>query len=177
MYSPSEKNPFKSEGGVYYLKPIFYEHDLSENKDVALYTLKDQDHEVNGKVYPSLRRLYIETGDLTEYEFVNLFLGGWPHWKRLQACTWFQPYLEEWREELEVKLRSEALAKVVDISKAKQHPSHYQAAKYVVDKGWQPKEKQQTGPKTREKIREEAEKIHNSNVEVLEDWKRIKGEN
>lgn len=173
-YQPDENNPFKSSTGQHYLKPIFYELDLSENKDVSLYTLKDQDHEVNGKKYPSLRRLYIETADPTEYEFAKLFLDGWSHWKKLRACSWFQEYLNEWMEELEVKLRSQALSNVIDMSKSKTHQQHWQANKFLADRGWIPTEKQVTGPKTREKIRAEAEKINSGNVEILDDWKRLK---
>ena len=41
--------------------------------DFSVYTLKDQDYEYNDKVYPSLKRLYLEMEDPTEYEFARMF--------------------------------------------------------------------------------------------------------
>ncbi len=165
----TKKNPFKTHNNIHYLKGIFYELDTSEGKKVALYTLKDHEH----KGYPSLRECYLSCEDPTEYTFAETYLDGWPHFKKLCACSWFMDYLKEWREELEVKLRSKSLANIHNIAKNKDSKEHYQASKFLVDKGWEPKAKAKTGPKTREKIREEAEKISNGKVEILDDWKRL----
>ena len=40
----------------------------------AVYTLKDDDYEYNGKVYPSLKKAYLELEDTTEYDFANQYL-------------------------------------------------------------------------------------------------------
>ena len=47
--------------------------------DSALYTLKDNDHEYNDKALPSIKRLYLEMEDVTEYEFANKYFLGWSH--------------------------------------------------------------------------------------------------
>lgn len=45
----------------------------------------------------------------TEYEAAQHILGSWTHWKRLCECTWFQPYVGYWRDEMAI--RNEALGK------------------------------------------------------------------
>jgi hypothetical protein len=58
--------------------------------------------------------------------------------------------LAAWEEELEVKLRSENLREVIKHAKSARG---YQAAKYLTEGGWKPKEK---GRPTKEKISREA---------------------
>lgn len=100
--------------------------------DTAVYTLKDQDHEHNGKHYPSLKRLYLECADPTEYEFATTYLLGWKHWLRLCENKIVRKHIDEWREELEVKLRSRGVKNVLEAAKA----GNYQAARWVADRGW-----------------------------------------
>lgn len=100
--------------------------------DQAVYTLKDLDHEHNGKYYPSLKRLYLECGDPTEYEFATTYLLGWKHWLRLCDNRMVRKHIDEWREELEVKLRSKGVKNVLESAKA----GNYQAARWLADRGW-----------------------------------------
>jgi hypothetical protein len=98
----------------------------------SVYTLKDQDHFHDGKWYPSLKRLYLETEDPTEYEFATTFLLGWKHWMRLCENKAVRRHVDEWREELEIKLRSKGVKEVLKSALA----GNYQAAKYLSDRGW-----------------------------------------
>ena len=98
----------------------------------SLFTLKDQDHEHEGKTYPSLKRLYLEFEDPTEYEFANTVLLGWRHWQRMCENKVIRKHIDEWREELEVKLRSQAIRDAIQEAKK----GHFQAAKWVADRGW-----------------------------------------
>ena len=100
--------------------------------DFAVYTLKDFDYEYNGKVYHSLKRLYIECEDPTEYEFANLHLLGWRHWLRLCENKQVAKHIDEWRAELEYKLRSKAVKMMLTSA----HGGNYQAAKWFADRGW-----------------------------------------
>lgn len=120
---------FKDSMGRWFTKGLFWETCRPDNKEWASYTLKEQEHEG----LPSLKALYLETSDPTEYEFATSYLGGWLHWKALCECSWFQPHLEDWREELEVKLRSEGIKKIAEHSRGEKG---YQAAKYLADRGW-----------------------------------------
>lgn len=98
----------------------------------AVFTLKDQDHTHDGKEYISLKRLYLEFKDPTEYEFANTVLMGWKHWQRMCENKVIRKHIDEWREELEVKLRSQAIRNAVVMANS----GHFQAAKWVADRGW-----------------------------------------
>lgn len=100
--------------------------------DEAIYTFKDKDHELNGKKYLSLKRLYLETEDPTEYEFAITYLVNWKHWQRLCENKLIRRYIDEWRDELEVKLRSRGVKSAMFAAEG----GNYQAAKWLADRGW-----------------------------------------
>jgi hypothetical protein len=100
--------------------------------EMAVYSLKEVDHEHNGKLYPSLKRLYLETADPTEYEFATTYLLGWKHWMRMCENKMLRAHIDEWRDELEIKLRSSSIKKLIRASEM----SNVQAAKWVADRGW-----------------------------------------
>jgi hypothetical protein len=117
--------------------------------DYAVYTLKEQDHTYNEKVYPSLKRLYLEMCDPVEFDFATEYLLGYRHWKRICENKALASHVAEWREELELKLRSQAMAQMLDMSE-----DSFQAVKWLADKGW---EKKGAGrPATKEKEMEAA---------------------
>ena len=98
----------------------------------AIFTLKDQDHTHEGKEYLSLKRLYLEFEDPTEYEFATTVLLGWKHWQRMCENKLIRKHIDDWREELEVKLRSRAILDAIKEARK----GHFQAAKWVADRGW-----------------------------------------
>lgn len=101
--------------------------------DAAIYTLKDEDFTYEGKRMPSIKRLYLEMADPTEYEFAVACFLNWNHWQRITENKACLKYITQWREELEVKLRSQAVK--MNIAAAKS--GSYQAAKWIADRGWQ----------------------------------------
>lgn len=105
--------------------------EIGYNED-AMFTLKDNDHEHNGKTYYSLKRLYLEMGDPTEYEFAITYLLGWKHWQRLCENRALRKHIDEWREELEVKLRCRGIKSMMFAAAG----GNYQAAKFLADRGW-----------------------------------------
>jgi hypothetical protein len=100
--------------------------------DYSVYTLKDADHEWNDKKYPSIKRLYLEMEDTTEYEFAKTYLLGWKHWIRLCENKQIMVHIAEWREELELKLRARAVKQMLELAGG----GNYQAAKWLADRGW-----------------------------------------
>lgn len=118
----------------------------------ALYTLKEVDSEYNGKVYPSIKRLYVEMADPTEYKFATEYLLSWKHWQRICENKFLRKHIDEWREELEVKLRSQATVNLINESRK----GSYQAAKWVADKGWD----QRTAGRPTKAEKERQEKIN-----------------
>ena len=105
--------------------------ELGYNEE-ACFTLGDEDKEYKDKTYPSLKRLYLESGDPTEYKFATEHLLGWKHWQRMCENKIIRRHIDEWREELEVKLRCQAIGDAITLAKSGQ----FQAAKWVADRGW-----------------------------------------
>lgn len=101
-------------------------------KDEAYFTLKEDDYVYEGRTYPSLKRLYLEVQDPTEYKFATEHLMGWKHWQRMCENKVIRRHIDEWREELEVKLRCQAIGDAINLAKSGQ----FQAAKWVADRGW-----------------------------------------
>ena len=130
----TDRPKFKGGQGVWLTHSLFLETS-NYDKALAVYTLKDEDHEYKGKVYPSLKRLYLEVGDPTEYSFAQQHLGGWEHWQRiLNHKLIVKDHISKWREELEMRFRSEAVRGMVDAATGMK-PS-FQAIKWLADAGW-----------------------------------------
>jgi hypothetical protein len=161
------------------LRSIFYEY----NKEEGIYTLKDTDIvEVRGeastegtslcKTYPSLRRLYLEEEDVTEYLFANKYLESWEHWTILCECLWFKGIVSRWRTELEMLLQAKALKYILDesISGGK---NAYDANKYIVAKGWIKLEGNRRGRPSKQEISRAAAEQAFADYKVQEDAKRL----
>lgn len=100
--------------------------------DEAIYTLKDIDYTYNGKLYPSIKRLYLACEDPTEYKFATQHLLGWKHWQRITENKVLRKHIDEWRDELEVKIRSQAVLQALSHASS----GTFQAAKWIADRGW-----------------------------------------
>ena len=119
------------ERGRYKTLSLFLE--IAYDKD-AIFTLKDYDHEYNGKTYVSLKRLFLEESDPTEYQFATKYLAGWDHWQKISANKVLAMHIDKWRIELELKLRSEGVRWIVNSARKKQN---WLAAKFLAEKGWE----------------------------------------
>lgn len=124
-----DRSKFRDRTGKLITQSLFIENGY--NTEFAVYTLTDEDKEYKGKVYPSLRRLYLECMDPTEYTFATTYLWGWEHWQRLYANKLLTPEIDKWREELEVKLRSLAISKIKAAA-----GNNFNAAKWIADGSW-----------------------------------------
>lgn len=69
-----DKTKMKDTQGRPLTQSLFLEPNY--NVDYAYYTMDDDDKNFKGKVYPSLKRLYLEMEDPTEYEFATTYLLG-----------------------------------------------------------------------------------------------------
>lgn len=107
---------------------LFLENNYTrEKEDPAPYTLKDRDH--RGKI--SLKRIFMECEDPTEYLFAIAAFGSWEHWQVLKNTKAFQPTYEAWRRELEAKLQAEAILTI-----RKDALSNPTSARWLAEKGW-----------------------------------------
>jgi len=80
--------------------------------------------------------IFIACEDMTEYDPAIKLCGSWKEWSRLKN-DWptFNDYIIEWKEELEIKLRSEAITKIIEHSKG-DDSSALSAAKFISSAGW-----------------------------------------
>ena len=149
-------------------RALFFEETLADKSSVV-YTLKDVDHQG----FPSLYRLYMELDDPTEWEVSQKLVDGWGHWEMLCASEWFKPFIERWRKELELRMKSKALARIRAEAKSGSKES-FMANKYVLEKGWEPKESQTTrGRPSKDEIKKAANEIATNNTRLEEDFLRL----
>lgn len=161
-----DKNSLKASNGVPLTQGLFLEIQYGE---FAVFTLKDDDYEYNGKTYPSLKKLYLEMEDVVEYEFATKYLLGWTHWQRMCANKQLLKHIEEWREELELKLRSKAIKAMRDKVNTEQGIN---AAKWLAEKGWDKKGVGRPNKQQEEREKRIQEKL---DADWAEDLHRITG--
>jgi hypothetical protein len=147
------KPPYKDIRNRFRTESLFFETYNHNELDTSIYqpvwTLKDTPKPVNPNhvfydvypdhMYPSLRQIYLEYQDPVEFTFATEVFGSDRHWKALCALNWFKPYVAEWREALELKIRSQNVRKVMEIAKSADKAG-LSAAKWLAEKGYVPKE-------------------------------------
>lgn len=133
--------------GRYKTQSLFLEFGYDAD---ALFTLKDQDHIYEGKLYVSMKRLYLEMEDPTEYQFANTVLVNWKHWQKMTANKMIRQHVDEWRSELEYKLRAQGVQAMIQQGRT----GSYQAAKWLADRGW---DVRPAGRPSKEEIQREKE--------------------
>ena len=112
-----------------------YEH--QNKKYPPVYSLRDPDPD-NAKQLPSFKKLFMDTKDITGYKVAMQELGSWDHMQKLFKSKWFMSYFVKWVDEMEVMLKAEGLLKIQEHVSGEGSTS-FQAAKYLSDKGWEPK--------------------------------------
>jgi hypothetical protein len=160
---------FKNEQGKWLTKALFFEMTLPATRQHACYTLKDEDHVVDGKTYYSLYQKFIECDDPTEYQFAKQHLGGWSHWKALQNSPELAPYVEAWREERDVMMRSQGVMGVIEQA----IEGNYQASKWLADKGWEV-DAPKRGRPSKQEVEKETKQQAKVKLAVMNDYKRLK---
>ena len=100
--------------GQYRTKSLFYEFRLPDYpylftlKDYDL-TIDDSDSSSGSSIVPSLRQIYIDLNDPTEAMIATQIFPVWEHWDSMTRLVWFKDLVQTWREELEIKVRADAL--------------------------------------------------------------------
>jgi hypothetical protein len=144
-----DRSNFKDDMGKWRTQALFYEYHI--NQECAVFTLKDDHLTVDGKTYYSMRKLYLEISDPTEYDFAITVLGSWPHWLRMKKY-FLKDHVKVWADELEMKLRSEGILQNI---KAAQN-GNYNAAKWLADKGWEVQRGRPTKEEKEGRLKKEA---------------------
>lgn len=164
---------FKDDLGRKLTKALFWEK--SDDKSQVLYTLADEDR---GDI-PSLYRLYMELGDLTEWEFATKYFYNWEHWKQLCSISWFIPHIARWREELDLKTKADALKRIRQEASDPKAKNTFSANKVLIDRSWEkskPKApKRRPGAPSKEEVLGELKKEVQDKKDLDTDFQRIMG--
>lgn len=158
---------FKAGNNQWLLGALFYETAQDKEKEYVRFTLKDDDH----LGHTSLYRKYMEIADPTEYRFATEVLGGWAHWQALLQTPFLPSLVARWREELDIKLRSEALAGIISTSKGTSREA-FQAQKFLQSYG----NTNTKGRPSKAQVLSAAKEIAADKSRVQADYLRLVGE-
>lgn len=102
---------------------------------------------------PSLKKIFMDYEDPLEYTFaVNVF-GSFELWERLARSSTLRILVRTWRRELSLRLQSKAVDVVRNIATQSESVSNaLQAAKFLADRGWCPKESKGRGRPSNEEL-------------------------
>lgn len=156
------KPPYKSEMNQWYTQSLFYDMQATVPKDrwviTPIFSLYEE-----RPGYICCRTTFVELGDPTGYKWATKYLGDWQHWLRLQKCPWFVEAVEHWREELSVKIESEAVDIIKGIAAA-EGKSQLPAARFLAEL-----DKRKTGRGRPSKAEVDAELKRQVKVQSVED--------
>lgn len=155
---------FKNANNGYRIKEMFFETNPTAEKKWVSYSLKAHDH----LGYPSIHRLYLEMEDPTEFLFATTYFDCWEHWELVTKSPLFRDKVAQWRKELELKLRSKALASII-----KKTPDSLQAARYVAN--WEHGDKAAKGRPSKAEIAKQAKELASNKTRESEDFLRLVG--
>lgn len=147
--------------------------DLEENgiNENAVFTKDECDKVIGKRTFYSFKSLFVECGDPTGYDFAKKYLMGWQHFKVMQVNKKIVRLIDEALEEIEVKIRSEAIAQAESLSAE----GNAAMTKLLVEKGW---DKGKVGRPSKEAVKKEANiqsRINdefNADIARLADYKR-----
>lgn len=115
--SPEERRPYnyrehnwKASNGMMLTQALFDEYNQDRSKFFPIFTTGRDDIVLEGKYLWSFRRLYLEVGDPTDYLASTFLVGDPKHWNKLLASPVTKGFIEDCRQELEAKIKAEALA-------------------------------------------------------------------
>ena len=158
----------RGEFGHYLTKSLFLELSYEDKRYVA-YTLKNKDY----NNLPSLYRLYMEIADPTEYRFATECFEGWEHWQQIANAEWMKPYIDSWRQELEIKLRSEALVRLEKTAQDADDKNSFQANKVLLAGGWKTPEESKRGRPSKDEVNKAIKIAADEQRRLEEDAQRV----
>ncbi len=110
-------------------------------------------------------KVYMAHSDVTEYGPAMELLGNWGHWMALRKNQTLGKIFDEWKLEVEIKIRSENVAVLMSHAKS---PGGTAAAKWLAEAGFNPRDLRLR------KSREMEEKIKEGMISRIEnDYKRL----
>lgn len=140
------------------------------NTENIMYTLKPRDHMYKGKMLPSIKRLYLEMEDPTEYFFAYEYFLDWEHWLRIKKNKLIAAHMKGWEAELEVRARALGVKALFDLALDGEKPN-YQASQFLAKGGWT---ERSAGRPTKEAVQRETKIQARIKEEFGSDLTRLK---
>ena len=128
MRYPEHKAVLKDSRGRYRTQSLFEEFKHVTPAYEPLWTLREE-----GSL-PSLRALYMEISDPTEYAFAIEAFGSYKQWLKIKNNKSIQTWMDDWAFELEVKIRSDGIRGVAE--EAKGGKAKFNANKAMAEGFW-----------------------------------------
>lgn len=141
-------------------KSLFYEYRRPEYP--YIFTLKDYDLVLeNGDVIKSFKQIYLSLNDPTEHLIATEVLTSLDHWRQLSKSSWMGNIIESYREELEIKMRCEAIKHVARQSEDSTSAAQFLAqGKWKLQRGRPSKEEKELALKIEARIEDEVEELY-----------------
>lgn len=118
-----------------------------------------------------LYQLYLKVADPTEYRFAIRAYGSWSKWEAVSSTDPIKSLVDQWRRELEVKLRSDALQRIMDVASNEGTRDSLQANRYLLEANYGNKDR--VGRPSKEAAKAEAKRIVQHQNQIAEDYKRL----
>jgi hypothetical protein len=177
--------PYKDVMGRYRTESLFYETmskgELDRDVYWPIFTLEENPKKLTASNWyferypdntiPSLRQIYLKMADPAEYDFAMAVFKSDRHWKILTNCAFFQPYLEEWRTTLRLKLRSEGIKTLRELALSGPGPQALQAGKWLAEMSFEPRAEK--GRPTAKQVATETRVQVEQNKFLMEDAERM----
>lgn len=116
-----EKHSMRDVMNNYLTVSLFWEkrNAAIEEKYPPLFTIKDKEHVVKGVEYVSLKRIYMSYDHVPgmEYEFAMDIFGDWLQWKEIADKSAIRDVVQEWRDEVDVRIKANAMRNLLQLSK------------------------------------------------------------
>lgn len=157
----------------YQTKGLFYETTLPDERPEfgTSWTLKEKDLVAGDKTYRSMKRVYLDMEDVTEYDFAMATLGSYKHWERLVESPIIRKHIDQWRKELNLKLKARAMKAIINAATVDEKSS-FQAMKYLADNEYLDK-KAKRGRPSKEEVSAELRREVEINKTFKDDAERI----
>lgn len=149
-------NPMKDNKGVWRTDSLFFEF---KHDDLPYHwTIHDRDREENGVIYPSMKLIYMAYDHIPqhEYQFAMDVLGSWDHWLRMCQSSRVGQHIAIWREELDVKIKAQAVKDIMAVAKG-DSAAAANAAKWLAEKGYASKRGRPSKAEKHQLLKQEAE--------------------
>ena len=148
---------------------LFVEYGYNE-KYPPIYTLSASPKEKDGVVYPSLKEIYFSYDHIPgqEYHFAMDIFNSWDHWTWLASKTQVKGAIAEWRKELDIRNKAQAMRTI--LAQARDKEKGLQAARLVVTEEYKEKKR---GRPSREEVEREKKVAAGVRDDLESDMERL----